>query len=142
MDHPQTQVVARAGLVHLRHQGDRVEIRRSSTLILVLVVSWSSKPNRFSTCAVESTSCYRKSSTPSTSLLRQRATRDGAAVKAYLCTLCMGVYLKPIDVDDPVHKYYCLASPECRNKKHVIPCKKGDRSNVNSQTRRSTTSAG
>lgn len=57
--------------------------------------------------------------------------RSGSRESLFMYSL--GVYLKPIDVDNPVHKYYCLASPECRDKKHAILCKEGDRSNVNSQ---------
>ena len=44
--------------------------------------------------------------------------RSGSHESLFMYSL--GVYLKPIDVDDPVHKHYCFASPECRNKKHVI----------------------
>ncbi|CAB1108164.1 unnamed protein product [Ectocarpus sp. CCAP 1310/34] len=42
----------------------------------------------------------------------------------------LGVYVEQIGGDQ--HKFFCLAGPDCRRKKKVIPCRRGDRSNVNS----------
>ena len=35
-----------------------------------------------------------------------------------------------LEEEDDKHKYFCLADPTCRKNK-TDPCKKGDRSNVN-----------
>lgn len=55
--------------------------------------------------------------------------REGSREKSFMYSL--GVYVKPVDADDPKHKYFCLASASCRDKGKVVPCPKGDRSNVN-----------
>ena len=36
-----------------------------------------------------------------------------------------------LEEEDDKHKYFCLADPTCRKNKTTDPCKKGDRSNVN-----------
>ena len=33
------------------------------------------------------------------------------------------------------HKYFCMADATCRRNKHIVPCKDGDRSNVNTHHR-------
>lgn len=42
----------------------------------------------------------------------------------------LGVFVKPIEVDDPSPMYYFMASPPSRMTETVVPCKKDDRSNV------------
>ena len=56
--------------------------------------------------------------------------RSGCREQSFMYSL--GVYVKPVDPNDRGHKYYCMVSSTCRTKKTVIPCKNGDRSNVNS----------
>ena len=51
----------------------------------------------------------------------------GAREDSYMYSL--GVYCEKRDSID--HKYFCLADSVCRRAKKAIPCKKGDRSNVN-----------
>ena len=41
-----------------------------------------------------------------------------------------GVYVVLLQEEDDQHKYFCLADPTCQ-KTTTIPCKTGDRSNVN-----------
>ena len=41
------------------------------------------------------------------------------------------VYVVPLGEEDDKHKYFCLADPTCRKNKATVPCKKGDRSKVN-----------
>ena len=53
--------------------------------------------------------------------------RKGAREDSYMYSL--GVYCEKRDSID--HKYFCLADSVCRRAKKAIPCKKGDRSNVN-----------
>ena len=53
--------------------------------------------------------------------------RKGAREDSYMYSL--GVYCE--STDGKGHKVFCLASTECRRNKKVIPCTKGDRSNVN-----------
>lgn len=53
--------------------------------------------------------------------------RKGSRDQSYMYSL--GVYCE--QAAGIGHKYFCLASSECRRTKRVIPCKKGDRSNVN-----------
>lgn len=55
--------------------------------------------------------------------------REGSRDRSYMYSL--GVYVTPLDEEDEKHKYFCLASPTCRKNKAFVPCKKGDRSNVN-----------
>ena len=45
----------------------------------------------------------------------------------------VGVYVEPISDNDKTKapKYYCLANATCRAKKLTVPCKGGDRANVN-----------
>lgn len=54
--------------------------------------------------------------------------RQGCRMDSFMYSL--GVYVEQIGGTQ--HKFFCLAGPECRRKKKVIPCRRGDRSNVNS----------
>ena len=38
----------------------------------------------------------------------------------------LGVYTVLLDTKDEAHKYFCLATAGCRQKKTVVPCKGGD----------------
>ena len=53
--------------------------------------------------------------------------RKGTREQSYMYSV--GVYLH--DEAGINHKYHCMASQDCRLKKKVIPCRNGDRSNVN-----------
>eukprot|EP00903_Cladosiphon_okamuranus_P013418 g12500.t2 len=46
----------------------------------------------------------------------------------------LGVYAEQIGGNQ--HKFFCLASHECRRKKKTVPCTRGDRSNVNSHLKK------
>ena len=51
----------------------------------------------------------------------------------------MGVYAEKIEADKTKKKsgqYFCMANSNCRRTRKVIPCKGGDRSNVNSHLKR------
>lgn len=54
-------------------------------------------------------------------------TRKGSPESSFMYSL--GVYAEAVEGEN--HKYFCLASGACRRSKKVIPCKRGDRSNVN-----------
>ncbi|CAN0260684.1 unnamed protein product [Pylaiella littoralis] len=53
--------------------------------------------------------------------------RKGAREQSYMYSL--GVYCEKPGSKD--HKFFCLASADCRRIKKSIPCRNGDRSNVN-----------
>lgn len=57
--------------------------------------------------------------------------RKGARHGSFMYSL--GVYGEAVEGEN--HKYFCLASGTCRRSKKVIPCKRGDRSNVNTHHR-------
>lgn len=57
--------------------------------------------------------------------------RKGARDGSFMYSL--GVYAEALEGDN--HKYFCLASGTCRRSKKMIPCKRGDRSNVNTHHR-------
>ena len=46
----------------------------------------------------------------------------------------LGVYVE--ETGGINHKYLCMADPACRRAKKMIPCKNGDRSNVNTHLKR------
>ena len=50
----------------------------------------------------------------------------------------LGAYAVPSEEEDDKHKYFCLADPTCRETKTTVPCKKGDRSNVNTHHKTKT----
>ena len=54
--------------------------------------------------------------------------RKGAREESIMNSL--GVYVEALERES--HKYFCLADATCRRKKKMVPCKGGDRSNVNS----------
>ncbi|CAB1105955.1 unnamed protein product [Ectocarpus sp. CCAP 1310/34] len=54
--------------------------------------------------------------------------RKGSREKSYMYSL--GVYIEALKGDK--HQFYCLVDGTCRRKNKMIPCKGGDRSNVNS----------
>lgn len=53
--------------------------------------------------------------------------RKGSREQSFMYSL--GVYVEQQGGVD--HKYFCLADAACRRSKKMVPCKKGDRSNVN-----------
>lgn len=53
--------------------------------------------------------------------------RKGSREQSYMYSL--GVYVEQSGGIN--HKFFCMADAECRRANRVIPCKKGDRSNVN-----------
>jgi len=55
--------------------------------------------------------------------------RKGSRDKSYMYSV--GVYVEHTESRRTDHKYYCLAHSKCRRSSKVIPCKRGDRSNVN-----------
>lgn len=55
--------------------------------------------------------------------------RKGSREQSYMYSL--GVYAE--ECEGINNKYFCMASAECRRTRKAIPCKKGDRSNVNTQ---------
>ena len=55
--------------------------------------------------------------------------REGCRERSFMYSL--GVYVVPSAEEDHKHKYLCMADPLCRKNKTTVPCKKGDRSNVN-----------
>lgn len=57
--------------------------------------------------------------------------RKGARDGSFMYSL--GVYAEAMEGEN--HKYFCLASGACRRSRKVIPCKRGDRSNVNTHHR-------
>lgn len=57
--------------------------------------------------------------------------RKGARDGSFMYSL--GVYAEALEGES--HKYFCLASGACRRSRKVIPCKRGDRSNVNTHHR-------
>lgn len=57
--------------------------------------------------------------------------RKGARDGSFMYSL--GVYAEAVEGES--HKYFCLASGACRRSRKVIPCKRGDRSNVNTHHR-------
>eukprot|EP00903_Cladosiphon_okamuranus_P010518 g9948.t1 len=57
--------------------------------------------------------------------------RKGARDGSFMYSL--GVYAEAQEGEN--HKYFCLASGSCRRRRKVIPCKRGDRSNVNTHHR-------
>ena len=59
--------------------------------------------------------------------------RRGSRERSFRYSL--GVYVVPLEEEDDKHKYFCLADPTCRKNKTTVPCKKGDRSNVNTHHR-------
>lgn len=58
--------------------------------------------------------------------------RKGSRVDSFMYSL--GVYVE--QSAGAKHKYYCLASTECRRGRKEIPCPRGDRSNVNTHLKR------
>ena len=54
--------------------------------------------------------------------------RDGSRERSFMYLL--GVCVVPLD-EDGNYRYFCLADPTCRKNKTTVPCKEGDRSNVN-----------
>lgn len=60
--------------------------------------------------------------------------REGSRAKSFMYSL--GVYVKPVDPTDSAHKYFCLASPSCRQSKRIVKCSSGDRSNVNTHIKK------
>lgn len=54
--------------------------------------------------------------------------RKGDLERSYMYRL--GVYVEALEGEK--HKYFCLADATCRRKNRMVPCKGGDRSNVNS----------
>eukprot|EP00752_Nemacystus_decipiens_P010971 g9750.t1 len=57
--------------------------------------------------------------------------RKGARDGSFMYSL--GAYIEAVEGES--HKYFCLASGACRRSRKVIPCKRGDRSNVNTHHR-------
>ena len=55
--------------------------------------------------------------------------RDGARESSFMYSL--GFFLRPLDTKDPECKYFYLADAKCRSAKTAIPCRSGDRGNVN-----------
>ena len=55
--------------------------------------------------------------------------REGSRERSFMQSL--GVYVVQLGEEDDKHKYFCLADPTCRKNKATVPCKKGDRSKVN-----------
>ena len=55
--------------------------------------------------------------------------RKGSRDKSYMYSFV--VYVEHTESRRTDHKYYCLAHSKCRRSSKVIPCKRGDRSNVN-----------
>ena len=55
--------------------------------------------------------------------------REGSRERSFMQSL--GVYVVQLGEEDDKHKYFCLADPTCRINKTTVPCKKGDRSKVN-----------
>lgn len=53
--------------------------------------------------------------------------RKGSREQSFMYSL--GVYVEQDEGID--HKYFCMACAQCRASKRVVPCKNGDRSNVN-----------
>eukprot|EP00752_Nemacystus_decipiens_P002422 g2283.t1 len=58
--------------------------------------------------------------------------KKGERVDSFMYSL--GVYVEEIGGKD--HKFFCLATAKCRNSKKIIPCRKGDRSNVNTHLKK------
>ncbi|CAB1119309.1 unnamed protein product [Ectocarpus sp. CCAP 1310/34] len=58
--------------------------------------------------------------------------RKGSRVDSFMYSL--GVYVEKSGSTN--HTYFCLASSKCRSNKKIIPCPKGDRSNVNTHLKR------
>ena len=54
----------------------------------------------------------------------RKGAREGSIMNS------LGVYVEALERES--HKYFCLADATCRRKKKMVPCKGGDRSNVNS----------
>ena len=54
---------------------------------------------------------------------------EGSRERSFMSSL--GVSVFPLEEEDDTHKHFCLADPTCRRNKATVPCKKGDRSNVN-----------
>ena len=84
IDPAQTRVVARAGVVHLRDQGDQVERYRASTLMVFM--SWSSILGPISACTAKIMNCDQNWSRPLNILWCGRA-----SLKAPSCTLSASV---------------------------------------------------
>ena len=55
--------------------------------------------------------------------------REGCRERSFMYS--PGVYVVPLADEDHKHKYCCMADPSCGKNKTTVPCKKGDRSNVN-----------
>ena len=62
--------------------------------------------------------------------------REGSRKRSFMYSL--GVCVVPLEEEDDQHKCFCLADPTCRKNKTTIPCKKGDRSNVNTHHKSKT----
>ena len=54
---------------------------------------------------------------------------EGSCERSFMYSL--GDYVVALEEEDGEHKYFCLADATCRKNKTTVPCKKGDRSNVN-----------
>ena len=59
--------------------------------------------------------------------------REGSRERPFMYSL--GAYVVPLEEEDDKHKCFCLADPTCLKNKTTVPCKKGDRSNVNTHHR-------
>ena len=55
--------------------------------------------------------------------------REGSRERSFMYSL--GIYVVPSEEEDDKPMYFCLADPTCRKNKATVPCKKGDRGNVN-----------
>ena len=58
---------------------------------------------------------------------------EGSRERSFMYSL--EVYIVPLEEEDDKHKCFCLADPTCLKNKTTVPCKKGDRSNVNTHHR-------